>query len=75
MNIPVFGLTILSGLEKSVCLCRYAQFSSLSSGTLRNSLMLLLTRIMSRDRASAAIQRSFAPMGLPACSRCALIRA
>ena len=44
-----------------------------SPATLPNSRWLRLTRVRSRERASAAIRRSFGPMGVPARSRSALM--
>jgi CRP-like cAMP-binding protein len=50
-----------------------SKFASRSPATLPNSRLLRLTRVRSRERASAAIRRSFGPMGVPARSRSALM--
>ena len=43
-----------------------SQFSTCRLGTRSNSLVLAVTRTALRDRACAAMSRSFGPMGLPA---------
>jgi len=64
---------VLSSLGMAFFQC--AQFSVTSPETRSNSRRLLLARISSEARACAAIHRSLAPMGVPARSSFARIRA